>query len=1290
MHLAEEVGAWLPVGTAVEGATWNVDSPPPGNDPSLNGRITNVGLRIAGVTGAALNVLQLDVDQLLGDYRGYSGSGVLDSTTGAVVGMLVEQKHLRVPAVAGQRPQASNVLYAVPVGDVVERLGLTVAAARPRRLSVDGLPADTVTRSNLLAQLVHKLVGGGPARVIRVWGYGGMGKTTVVRQAVHDARVWRAFPGGIVMVTAGEHASTHATLAELASRLGFTGGAVRDALAGDPTLVAVDDVWSAELVAELAASVGDNVTLVVTTRGTPLDRGQLGRLVESVHVEEMLVDEAVAILARDASRSGTVDQDLAKLAAALGYWPLLLSLAASEIHGDELHTEDAEEEATPRVGAAEVAANARRLVSAFARDPTKLDDPDSQRRSFSVMIERSLGRLSAETQGRFHALAVYPADAELTQPVLADLWAVDDVDSRKTIRGLRRVGLVNMVSTEPITIGLHDHIVAWLHHTGGAPETAAHFSTHRRLAGLAVLPDGRPGSITADRTRWLAFHLCRTGVATDAAWLLGEEWVSAYRRVTSGHQTYLVALRELMEHWARPADGISRGLSEDDATRSILLAGLLHAHLAARVANVPPKARLAEALLGRPEAAMRDAIDSPNHWPASETLVDIVGALARRHKLTPRLVRVAEEFALLMHNNVAQAEALAGLSSVLADSHPDVARRLMERAFGLVDQIQFDGDRAKVLASLAGLARHSDPDRADGFLRQAVQLAERIPSDLERDSVLADVAVAVASYDADHALELVNPLRYRRSEALVAIGRAISAHDPGRAIVLAEQTGADEHWALATMVQALSVIDPQRAAALAERITDVTERGQALAMIGQQMALSDPEGARVLFTQATNLAEKAAYDQPRCHILAAVAAAMAETDPEQARATLDRALEHADRLDLYYLDGPRRMMSAVLRCAPEELDRMPDDWLPYHPDLDDVAARMAVTDPGQARTLLDRAVERIERRIAEPSGGTWQTAHDRTTNLADVAAAMIAFDPRRADELLRRAVKNFDRLPEEDRQHVLDGLARLMSEIDWPPARPFLVRQARRMTRTKAPTIHTVRSMRRRGWVVRHVRTSDPTRTDDYTLGQVAAALAQTDPVWAVELATRAADHVERSRALAAVATNVIATDPDLGRRLLLQAVDLATRAAAGRGRDRALREVAVAILPIDSARAIELAEQQSSLLEQAAALAELATAMIGIDLERAATICSRIPDWARRQNVGGIVAMIDFLAGSGSIASRLCVAFSAVWWDLEATLCFVGQWLDTAYPVTTPATAITGRAVVDMMSRFFPSYLGR
>jgi tetratricopeptide (TPR) repeat protein len=1263
LRLAEDLDGWLPVAAAVEGADWVVDSPPPGNDPTLTGTISKVGFRMENTRGVALDMLQLRVDQLLGDYRGYSGSGVLDRQRRGVVGLLVEQKHLRLPAPPGQPQPASNVLYAVPIRDVVERLGLTVAAARPRRLGVERVLADTVTRSDLLNRLVRKLTGAGPGPVVRVWGLGGMGKTTLVRQALHDARVWQAFPGGIVMVTAGEHASSHEVLADLASKLGIVGLEVREALADDPTLVVVDDVWSSELVAEMVASLPDNVVLAVTTRGTLLEPVRVGRVVESLHVGEMLVDEALGLLARGVSRPRDLDLALAELASVLGYWPLLLSLAASEVHGDELHADELDDDhrveppaaagASSPVAAAKLAANARRLATAFARDPTKLDDPDSQQRSFVRMIERSLGRLSAQTQDRFLQLAVYPADAELAQPVLADLWRVDEFDSRRTVRGLRRVGLVSLVSSDPITIRLHDQLVAWLHHTRGAPEATTHRSTHRRLVKLASSPDGGPGLLTAHRAGWLAFHLCRTGVASDAERLLQERWAPAYRRATGSRSTYLAALREVIDHWGRAGDGEPPGPSEDHMKRWILLGGLLHAHHAALVAEVPADALVAEALLGHADAAMRQAIDDPQQVRAASTLVDIVGALAHRQALTSHLIDLAGELVDRLRNNVAEAHALRGLSSVLAESHPETARRLLDQALEVAEHIQFAGDRATTLASLAVVERDRDPDQAQRLLEQAVEIAEHMPDDHARDATLAGVVEATVSFDRDRAIRMVRSLRYFQGRALAGIARARAAQEPEWAASLADQIGdLDRDEALAEMARVTSGTDPDRAKTLAEQIRNDSDRGRVLATIAQEIAHADPDGALALLTRAVELAEDIRYEPSRSRVLAAAAAAMAGIHPEQAQVLLDRALELAEHQEVPHFDGPARMVSALLRCAPVVLERVTDDWLPYE-ELGAVAAQMAITDPGRARRLVDRAAERAERRAAEPDGMP-------LGGLAHVGAVMLAFDSRRADELLERAVK----AAEQDSGMWESGdVATPMGRIDWPGARPFLEREARRI-----------------------VKTTGVTR--DYTLGQIGRALAHSDPVSAVELAAQAADGADRSRALTMVATTVIATDHAWGHRLLQQAAHLAERAAGGTGRDLALREVAAAILPVDPARAIELAEQVVDVRTRMEALADLATAMININTEQAAAIAARIDDWARQGEIGGVVAVIDHLTRAGGARARLCGTLSLVWWDLDATLWFSAWWLETTYPAATPPAATTGRAVADMMSRFFPSHL--
>jgi hypothetical protein len=1257
LRLGEDLGGWLPVAPAVEGDDWVVESPPPGNDPTLSGTISDAGLRIENASGVAVEVLQLRVDQLLGDYRGYSGSGVLDRRRRAVVGLLVEQKHLRLPAPVGRPRPASNVLYAVPIGAVVERLGLPVAAARPRRLGVEAVLADTVPRHELLDRLVQALTGAGQGGAVRVWGLGGMGKTTLVRQALHDPRVWRAFPGGIVMVTAGEHASGQEVLAELASRLGVVGLEVGEALAGDPALVVVDDVWSRELAAAVAAGLPGNAVLAVTTRGTPLEPARTGRAVASVHVGELRPEEAIGLLARDVPHSAELDRALGELASALGHWPLLLSLAAGELHGDELQADEPDGDLGPEptgpaarspAAAAEAAAAARRLVEAFARDPTKLDDPDSQQRSFARMVERSLGRLSAESRDRFLQLAAYPAAAELVLAALADLWQVDELDGRRTVRGLRRVGLVGLVADDPVTIRLHDQLVAWLHHTRGAPDAVAHRDTHRRLAALASGPDGGPGRLTPSRAAWLAFHLCRTGVAADPGRLLGERWASAYRRAAGGRATYLAALREVVGHWGWADDGLSPGPSSDDLARWMLLGGLLHAGHAALVAEVPGDALVAEALLGRTAAALRQAVDDPEQVRAARTLANIIDALARRQALTPRLVELAVELVDRLRNNVAQVEALRGLSSALAEHRPEMADHLLDRAQELVEQIQFGGDRARTLALLAEAERDRDPDHARRLLDRALEVAERLSPAQVRDAVLADVAAAVAGFDLDRALELARSLGHNLDEAMVGIASAVAARDPERAAGLVEEVWElHRDRALGLVARQMGRADPERASALADRIDDDVRRGWALAAIAGELAPEDPDGALVLLDRAVKLAPG------RPDVLASAAATLAPLRPEQAQALLDRALDLAEGQQVRYDDGPARMVSVALRRTPEVLDRVPDEWLP-HDELGHVAAAMLAVDRGRARRLVDRAAVQAERRAAEPYGLS-------AGGLALVGAVMLAFDPGRADELLGRAVQQ----AEQDPLAVESAdVAAWLGGTAWPGARPFLEREARRVAEGAG-------------------------FSRDYTLGQLGAALAHTDPAAAVRLAeqTTGDDH-DRSRALTMVATTILATDPAWGRRLLDQAAHLAEGAAGGLGRDLALREAAAAILPADPARAVELAEQVVDLETRMEAFTGLATDLLDTDPEQAAAVAARIDDWARRGRIGGLVALVAYRTGPEPALARLRAALGLVWWDADAVLWFAAGWLESTYPTATPPAAATGLAVVDLLSRFAPARL--
>lgn len=126
LWLVSEVREFLLTSTAVQKADWRVESPPPGsNDPQLHGTVTTTRMTIENASGQLVEVVQLEVNERLDDFEGYSGSAVLDSPGRAVLALLVEQKQLRTRTLlpVGEKRPAANVLYAVPIGDVITACG---------------------------------------------------------------------------------------------------------------------------------------------------------------------------------------------------------------------------------------------------------------------------------------------------------------------------------------------------------------------------------------------------------------------------------------------------------------------------------------------------------------------------------------------------------------------------------------------------------------------------------------------------------------------------------------------------------------------------------------------------------------------------------------------------------------------------------------------------------------------------------------------------------------------------------------------------------------------------------------------------------------------------------------------------------------------------------------------------------------------------------------------------------------------------------------------------------------
>jgi hypothetical protein len=126
LTLDGNVPAAAEIGYARGRTKFQVFSRPNPSDPVLTGTIVATDQPHASADGNEHRVLQLLVDQQLGDYNGYSGAAVYVGTRRTAVGIIIEQVagRRRDP---GGRPPTSNVLLAVPLEDLAERFGTTRA-----------------------------------------------------------------------------------------------------------------------------------------------------------------------------------------------------------------------------------------------------------------------------------------------------------------------------------------------------------------------------------------------------------------------------------------------------------------------------------------------------------------------------------------------------------------------------------------------------------------------------------------------------------------------------------------------------------------------------------------------------------------------------------------------------------------------------------------------------------------------------------------------------------------------------------------------------------------------------------------------------------------------------------------------------------------------------------------------------------------------------------------------------------------------------------------------------------
>jgi hypothetical protein len=315
-------------------------------------------------------------------------------------------------------------------------------------------------------------------------GAGGYGKTTLARALCHNEAIQEAFDDGILWVTLGENPGNLIgrvqdliqTLDETQPRFTGIDAAVArlvDLLADRDILIVIDDVWDGAHLKPFMQG-GPRCARLITTRN--LDT--LPANAKDAAVDAMQPEEATELLRKGLPQGN--ETKLCKLAARLGEWPLLLTLANGQLRDRVHHTNQ------PLSGALAFVNKAldRRGLEAFdARAPSERNQAVAK--TLSVSFEF----LSESERDRFRELAVFPEDVAIPLATVNLLWGktgqLDGFDTEELCDRLNRLSLLLYFDLTMRQIRLHDAVWKYLVHEQSA-----------NLAGLnnCLLDAHRPSS----------------------------------------------------------------------------------------------------------------------------------------------------------------------------------------------------------------------------------------------------------------------------------------------------------------------------------------------------------------------------------------------------------------------------------------------------------------------------------------------------------------------------------------------------------------------------------------------------------------------------------------------------------------------------------------------------------------------------------------------------------------------------------------------------------------------------
>ena len=286
-----------------------------------------------------------------------------------------------------------------------------------------------------------------PIALTALAGMGGIGKTVLAKALTDDEVVQRAFPDGIVWITAGKERRRDfiAEMREVAKALGddLSGydtalaceNQYRTTIANKAALIVVDDIWSKADIEPLLAG-SPRSRFLFTTRDAAI-----GRFVGAHEHRADLLDiaqsrELLASWANvpTAELPATADEVIAEC----GRLPLALSVVGAMLRDTNgaFWTDMVE-----LLRKADISAIEEQL-------------PPGQV-SFYKSVEISFQFLKPEMRERYKALAVLLEDMFAPLPVLQTLWSVDEAEARRISHHLLDRSLA-LRGDAGESIGLHD------------------------------------------------------------------------------------------------------------------------------------------------------------------------------------------------------------------------------------------------------------------------------------------------------------------------------------------------------------------------------------------------------------------------------------------------------------------------------------------------------------------------------------------------------------------------------------------------------------------------------------------------------------------------------------------------------------------------------------------------------------------------------------------------------------------------------------------------------------------